>query len=965
MQELEAERLKMMEAMATQSAALQQAVDKLASELAASRTKTGGGPLDGVKINRLSDVKLPADVKQWRSAHVQAWVGFQMELPQYMAAFQEASVDGLVLMKHVNRDTLVTALNIGDELHCGKILEGIRALQAKQEAIDQAHEKERLRKLRKKKEEEERHRAYMEQLELDANKKKQKKQKQKDGEGGGTKKKKKKKKSSTGAPAPKTYFGEVREQNELERAKIARDMRLYRSEQLKKKDKADSLSKTWKFEYTGAAPPRADKTIWDSNPFEKKVGSAAYQRAMQLDVLTAPQFSAPPPGGMGDTGGGEGEGDGTTGPAGVPRPPSSVKVRPVPTTLSPEELVALVKGAMFDVSSWLVGVEQMNWRAKHLRDADLEDVNDEKLLALLHGRHAAAPATDTTLGDLDAPASIASDFAPPGYDDLVGIAATGEEEEEGEEPPPYDAIETVTMPAASPSRPSRVDESESVLSLPAYDEVLTSKEFLATPRNVSGGSLLAPGPPNEKIATLLQASAAELAANEAQQPPDFDRMTLVFNALVDQKNNNARWLGTNDKLTRMKFYGGCESLLRLKIPWPQFNALWTQLDYQRSGDLDVKEFKAFFGDLNEFEDLAMGTASLTTRSKSKSITALTKCLFSLCDVLRHAGFTVVEMFSGFDRNGSGDISISEFTSMLRLVIGNDVEKRLIYQALSVLDVNGDKKISLDEVLRFIYRIWKSQLDELAERLAVLDDRITGDSEAIELALRERRDIKEAIKKNFPREWRDRLEREGGHAIPGPFQNLLQRMGVNSSSGGGGAGGGGSRPLSATLGSTGAFGSRPGSAYSAGGGGGGGGSGFNTTGGSSMSADFAGGGGGRVGAFTPNHQPSSSGGGGGGGALNLSSPGRTYRPSEMGSPGATATAGAGQSLTPQRPPGVSRTLTGGQNQLMRFRIKMPGGQVPTRAGATLGVPQVHDFNRENANLQSSEVAAKILKEHAPL
>ena len=50
----------------------------------------------------------------------------------------------------------------------------------------------------------------------------------------------------------------------------------------------------------------------------------------------------------------------------------------------------------------------------------------------------------------------------------------------------------------------------------------------------------------------------------------------------------------------------------------------------------------------------MGTTELKLMSSSKSISALTKCLYELCDALRKAGFTVVEMFSGFDRNGSGN-----------------------------------------------------------------------------------------------------------------------------------------------------------------------------------------------------------------------------------------------------------------------------------------------------------------------
>jgi hypothetical protein len=151
----------------------------------------------------------------------------------------------------------------------------------------------------------------------------------------------------------------------------------------------------------------------------------------------------------------------------------------------------------------------------------------------------------------------------------------------------------------------------------------------------------------------------------------------------------------------------------------------------------------------------------------------------LCDILRHAGFTIIEMFSGFDRNGSGEISISEFCSMLRTVLGQQTDKRVVYKALTVLDMDGNKAISLQETLHFIYRIWKTQLEELAEKLYKLDE--VEDKQLIKKILDERQAIKLAIKKNFPRAWRDRLEREGGHQIPGPFAALLQRLNVNQQS----------------------------------------------------------------------------------------------------------------------------------------------------------------------------------------
>ena len=60
--------------------------------------------------------------------------------------------------------------------------------------------------------------------------------------------------------------------------------------------------------------------------------------------------------------------------------------------------------------------------------------------------------------------------------------------------------------------------------------------------------------------------------------------------------------------------------------------------------------------------------------------------------------------------------------------------------------------------------------------------MSGSKEMIKKILDERKLIKDALKKNFPREWRDRLENEGGHSIPGPFQALLNRMDMGNNYG---------------------------------------------------------------------------------------------------------------------------------------------------------------------------------------
>jgi hypothetical protein len=95
-----------------------------------------------------------------------------------------------------------------------------------------------------------------------------------------------------------------------------------------------------------------------------------------------------------------------------------------------------------------------------------------------------------------------------------------------------------------------------------------------------------------------------------------------------------------------------------------------------------------------------------------------------------------------------------------------------------LDSDGDKQISLQELLIFVYKIWRTQLDELASKFG---DDLEENPKLLQKIIKERQDIKDAIKKNFPREWRDRFERtQGGHSITGPFNSLLKKMNINNS-----------------------------------------------------------------------------------------------------------------------------------------------------------------------------------------
>ena len=220
-------------------------------------------------VESMPRVKLPLDVRTWRNAHVLAWLAFHLELPQYMESFGHASVDGLVLTKHVTAETLRNSLNVLEELHVQKIMEGIGLLQDRQKKIDENSEIERLQRYRRKKEEEDYARKVLEEqkqqrlLQL----KLQQKQKQH--------------LAASGNAPPK-------ERNIILRKKMERDIRLNKTEQLHKQQTDSKKAATWNFEYTGGMPPvQHDLNLADTEDLIPKgaTGTKGYSKVMTLDML--------------------------------------------------------------------------------------------------------------------------------------------------------------------------------------------------------------------------------------------------------------------------------------------------------------------------------------------------------------------------------------------------------------------------------------------------------------------------------------------------------------------------------------------------------------------------------------------------------------------------------------------------------------------------------------------------------
>eukprot|EP01038_Epipyxis_sp_PR26KG_P008884 gene8884-11983_t len=654
--ELTEERKTILNEISTQNQQLTETLKNFQKSL--SKKKDNKDEMKAVMYN----VALPEDVREWRNAHVQHWLAYKLELPQYVPSFQQGSIDGLVLLNHVDKQILNDLLSVSDPIHTQKILANIKLLQIQVDEWKKKREDERLKHLKQLENEKKRQLELLAALEKrreDAKNKPDKTKKQ----SGGT-----------------VVWGEVKEQGMIDRAKIEYTLKQQAQKQKSLKKKNDIRKNISDFEYTdgfNTGPPGdmgGNTGIWDEDKLlseSQKKGTRGYQKTMATEILSSAAFK----GNVND----ENEKyDHTGGAAQELKPPNLLKLYTLPHNCGFEEVFVAVKGSMFKVSSWLLEVEKINQMKNHALDDDIDEMDEQG-----QGLNSSMM-IDSQVPDLSPlpPPPLTYDmtnFKSEGgvddddelannNDDMIGDddhANDEEEEEEDESLPPeldYDEVLATTTP------------------VPSYEEIISS------PVQNEDIPLQAPEISRNKSKSIP--NSTHLTRKSRSSPPLPDRMTLIFNALVNQKSNKSyQWLGKNDKLTRLKLEGGLESLLRIKMEWSQFDSLWTKLDFKRSGDLDLQEFKEFFGDLSEFETKE-GTQALTlTKSfhntvdssgipagintpvtQNKSMEALLKYLYELCDVLRKADFTVHEMFGSFDRNASGEISISEFCSLLRLVL---------------------------------------------------------------------------------------------------------------------------------------------------------------------------------------------------------------------------------------------------------------------------------------------------------
>jgi Ca2+-binding EF-hand superfamily protein len=183
--------------------------------------------------------------------------------------------------------------------------------------------------------------------------------------------------------------------------------------------------------------------------------------------------------------------------------------------------------------------------------------------------------------------------------------------------------------------------------------------------------------------------------------------------------------------------------------------VWEKVDSARRGDINFEEFDALFSSQTSDPDLI-------------ALQDLAKIFCHMCDAAHKLSLTIGDVFSAFDRNGSGLVSVAEFTSLVKVLLGAKAhDRKLVFKAFSALDSNLDKQLTIDELSTIMYFVWRTQLD--VHTHAVLSGTISGDT--LRTIYEEKESLKATIVRSFDRKFRDEAE-AFIRAVDGPMKVLM-------------------------------------------------------------------------------------------------------------------------------------------------------------------------------------------------
>ena len=388
---------------------------------------------------------------------------------------------------------LESCLGVSSVLHRKKIVEGIAALREQQKEYN-----EKLSNQEKKK------------ATLESDKIEKVKPKQAENPKAKSSKTKPKKKKAT-STVPKTVFADVREQNEISRVKIERDIKAYRK--TAHLDDEEKQEQDWPFGY--------------SLNNMKSNKSGAYENAM-VNILNSndlkvskDHFSEP----------------------------VECKIKTLPTTRTCEEIIDILKHAMLKVSRRLIEFEKLKEKKTNV-DEDIETVEKNTINLIMQARNEVATNNHKIVNDQIRVSSIENDdyYEDDENDSIISGSL-----------PSYNAALNAEPYEGHYSDQSDDDNSSD------EDDLMSETDPPPSYRNISS--------PLPQIATSNNLSRIQTKFIDEKKSELYDNCEVIFNAFLEL-SNEAAWLSKVQRLTRLKFMGGVESILKIKMSWGQFGGVW-------------------------------------------------------------------------------------------------------------------------------------------------------------------------------------------------------------------------------------------------------------------------------------------------------------------------------------------------------------------------------------------------------
>ena len=77
---------------------------------------------------------------------------------------------------------------------------------------------------------------------------------------------------------------------------------------------------------------------------------------------------------------------------------------------------------------------------------------------------------------------------------------------------------------------------------------------------------------------------------------------------------------------------------------------------------------------------------------------------------------IVQAFNAFDRNASGQISVSEFSGLIKSLGGLGLSRRQVFHLMSCMDEDFSRSVGFNEFMEFFLVVWVDRLNAMRDKL---------------------------------------------------------------------------------------------------------------------------------------------------------------------------------------------------------------------------------------------------------